>query len=185
MGGTEKTIKLVSDLDEFFNETINRELKELEDIADALKNNRKYNRINLDKALETILYDEYVYGDFLFETDENGNTLFPRMYENPSVQDLTLQSINSVSVHQLADGSAIVDFEVDVEAEIEFCLFRGDYALAEDNAAFTIIDREWNEHYYLASTGATITAQVTLRVSQGFYKLLSSEVQTREITVVV
>ena len=149
-----------------------------------LKNDRKYNRINLDRVLETILYDEYVYGDYLFKADENGRTLLPQMYENPSVQDVTLHNIKSVTVHQLTDGSAIVDCEVDAEAEIEFFLFRGDYALVEDNDVLTIIDREWNEHYYLASTGVTITAKVTLRVSRGFYKLLSSEVQTRDVAFV-
>lgn len=184
LGNTEKTIILVADFDKFFNETINQELKELENIANTLKNDRKYNRINLDRVLETILYDEYVYGDYLFKADENGRTLLPQMYENPSVQDVTLHNIKSVTVHQLTDGSAIVDCEVDAEAEIEFFLFRGDYALVEDNDVLTIIDREWNEHYYLASTGVTITAKVTLRVSRGFYKLLSSEVQTRDVAFV-
>lgn len=185
MGCDKETVILYTDLDKFFNEIINRELKELETIADTLKSKWKYNRINLGQVLEKMLYNEYVYGDILFETDENGNSLLPQMYENPSVQDLTLQSINSVNVHQLADGSAIVDCEVDAEAEIEFFLFRGDLASVEDSIAFTIIDREWNEHYCLASTGVTIVAQVMLRVSQGFYKVLSGEVQTREITVVV
>jgi hypothetical protein len=178
-------VELVADLDKFFNETINGELEELDSIAKTLRDKHKFNRINLDDEFKSLLYDEYVLGDVLLQEDEDGGTLFPQMYENPSVQDVSLQSINSVTVYRLQDGTAIVDCEIDAEADFEFFLFKGDYALLDEDAPITILDREWNEHYILAATLADITAHATFRVSNGFYRVISKEIYTRNVTVVV
>ena len=178
-------VELVADIDKFFNETINGELEELETIAKTLRDKHKFNRISLDNEFKALLYDEYVLGDVLLQEDEDGGTLLPLMYENPSVQDVNLQNINSVTAHRLQDGTAIIDCEIDAVADFEFFLFNGDYALLDDNSQITILDREWNEHYSLAATQAQISAHATFRVSSGFCSIISKEIFTREVTVVV
>ncbi len=184
-GFMECAVELVADLDKFFNETINGELEELDSIAKTLRDKHKFNRINLDDELRSLLYDEYVLGDVLLQEDEDGATILPQMYENPSVEDVNLQSINSVTVHRLQDGTAIVDCDIDAEAEFEFYLFKGDYALLDDDSPITILDRDWNEHYSLAATQANITAHAIFRVSNGFYRVISKEIYTKSVTVVV
>lgn len=179
------TVELVADIDKFFNETINGELEELETIAKTLRDKHKFNRISLDNEFRALLYDEYVLGDVLLQEDEDGGTLLPLMYENPSVKDVNLQNINSVTVHRLQDGTAIIDCELDAVADFEFFLFKGDYALLDDNSQITILNREWNEHYSVAATQAQISAHATFRVSHGFYSIISKEIFTREVTVVV
>ena len=184
-GFLECAVELVADIDNFFNENINGELEELESIAVSLKNNHKFNRVNLDDEFRTLLYDEYVVGDVLLKEDEDGGTLFPPMYENPSVVNVDLKNLNSISVHRLEDGTAIVDCAIEAKAEFEFFLFKGDYALFDENSPITILDKDWNEHYCLAATNADISAHATFRVSSGFYRVLSKELNTRNVTVVV
>ncbi len=184
-GFMECAVELVADIDMFFNETINGELEELETIANTLKNKHKFNRVNLDVEFRSLLYDEYVMGDVLLQEDEDGGSLFPQMYENPSVQDVNLKSINAVYVHRLQDGTAIVDCEIEAVADFDFCLFKGDYALLDDDSPITILDRDWNEHYSLATTQACIAAHATFRVSDGLYRVISKEIYTKNVTVVV
>ena len=184
-GFMECAVELVADIDKFFNENINGELEELESIAVSLKNNHKFNRVNLDNEFRTLLYDEYVVGDVLLKEDEDGGTIFPPMYENPSVERVDLKNLDSVSVHRLEDGTAIVDCEIEAEAEFEFFLFKGDYALLDENSPITILDKDWNEHYCLAATYADISAHATIRVSSGFYRVISKEIYTQDVTVVV
>lgn len=151
-GFLENAVELVTDIDKFFNETINGELEELENIAKLLKDKHKFNRVNLDDELRILLYDEYVLGDALIREDEDGNSLFPQVYESPNVQAVSLKSINSVIVHCLQDDTSIVDCEINVNADFEFFLFKGDYALLDEDSPIFVIEREWNEHYILAAT---------------------------------
>ena len=100
------------------------------------------------------------------------------------MQDVTLQTINSVTVHRLQDDTAIIDCEIEVVADFEFCLYNGNYVLFDDNSPIMILDGEWNEHYSLAATQARISAHAILRVSKGFYKIISKELYTKKVTVI-
>ena len=182
-GFTENAVELVCDFDKFFTETINAELEELEKTAQTLLLKRKFNRINLNEELNTLLYDEYVLKDVLASDMEKEGVRIPVEYENPTVQDIHLKDVKSVVVHKLTDGSAIIDCEMEAVADIEFYLFKGDYALFDDYNMPEILDWNWNEHYYLAAIQAKVKAKASLRASGGFYRIITKEVHTRELSL--
>ena len=68
-------------------------------------------------------------------------------------------------------------------ADIEFYLFKGDYALFDDYNMPEILDWNWNEHYYLAAIQAKVKAKASLRASGGFYRIITKEVHTRELSL--
>ena len=179
-GYKEDAVMFVSDFEKFFNETINVELEELDKIAKTLLEKRKFSRFNLDEELLTILYDEYVINEALTAVDDE-DYIIPREFETPEVQDINVREVKSVKVHQLTDGTSIVDCEVEVLAYMEGYIYRGDLALFDEDNMPDIIDWEWNDHYCLAATEATITAQVSFRVSEGFYRVKSKELHTKNM----
>lgn len=182
-GFTENAVELVYDFDKFFTDTINAELEELEKTAQTLLLKRKFNRINLNEELNTLLYDEYVVKDVLASDMEKEGVRIPTEYENPTVQDIHLKDVKSVAVHKLTDGSAIIDCEMEAVADIEFYLFKGDYALFDEDNMPEILDWNWNEHYYLAAIQAIVKVKASLRASEGFYRIKSKEVHTREVSL--
>lgn len=183
IGFTDNAVELVSDFDKFFSETIDVKLGELKQIAKSLLEKRKFQRVNLDDELQTLLYDEYVVKGVLANEMEIEGVRIPMEYESPTVQDIYLKKIDKVNVHRLTDGSAIIDCELNAAAEIEFFLFKGEYPLLEEEDGLEILDWDWNEHYYLASIKANVKAKASFRVSEGFYKVISKEVHTREVSL--
>lgn len=179
-GYNDDAVVLVSDFDKFFNDTINTELEELDKIAKTLLEKRKFSRFNLDEELLTILYDEYVINEALTAVDDE-DYIIPREFENPEIQDVSVNEVKSVKVHQLTDGTSIVDCEVEVLANMEGYIYRGDLALFDEDNMPDIIDWEWNEHYYLAAIQAKITALASFRVTEGFYRVKSKELHTKSV----
>lgn len=182
-GFTDNTVELISDFDKFFSERINVELEELDKIALTLLEKRKFNRINLEDELQSLLYDEYVVKETLVKDMEKEHVRIPSECESPTVQDINFSKVQSVKVHKLTDGSAIIDCKIEAVADIEFYLYRGDYPLFDEDNMPEIIDWEWNEHYYLAAIRANLTASASLRISEGFYRVISKEVRTRSVTL--
>lgn len=182
-GFTDNTVELICDFDRFFADRINNELEELNQIALTLLEKRKFNRINLEEELQSLLYDEYVIKETLMKDMEKEHVRIPSECESPTVQDINFSKVQNVKVHKLTDGSAIIDCKIEAVAEIEFYLFRGDLSLFDEDNMPEIIDWEWNEHYYLAAIKANLTASASLRVSDGFYKVISKEVRTRSISL--
>ena len=182
-GFTDNAVELISDFDTFFADKINIELEELDKIALTLLEKRKFNRINLEEELQSLLYDEYVVKETLMKDMAKEHVRIPLECENPTVQDTNLSKVQRVLVHKLADGSAIIDCSIEAVADIEFYLYRGNYSLFDENNMLEIVDWEWNEHYYLAAIRANLTASASLRVSEGFYGVLSKEVRTRSVSL--
>lgn len=182
-GYNDGAIELVSDIDKYFAETIDVEFEKLDDIAQTLIESHKYNRINLDEELNTALYDSLVVGGLLDSTDEENSIGLPLMYENPTVSDVSLEAVESVSVRRMTDETAIIECDVVANAEIEFYVYRADYPLFDEEKMPTILDWEWNDHYYLACDTIQLEATVVLRVSPGFYKMLSRNVRLQDVMV--
>lgn len=182
-GFTDNTVELVSDFDKFFTEKINVELEELDKIAITLLEKKKFNRVNLEEELQSLLYDEYVVKETLMKDMEKEYVRIPSECESPTVQDITLSKVLSAKVHKLTDGTAIIDCQIEAEAEIEFYLYKGDFPLFDEDNMPDIIDWEWNDHYYLAAIRANLTATASLRVTEGFYRVISKEVRTRSVSL--
>lgn len=180
-GYTDNAIELVSDLEKFFSETINTELEEFDNIAKTLLDKRKFNRLNLDEELSTLIYEEYVINEVLTVDKEAELPIIPREFENPEVQDVSLGDVTNVEVHKLSDGTAIVDCEISALVNLEGYIYRGDMALFDEENMPEIIDWEWNEHYYLAATQAKVKATASFRVSDGFYRVISKELYTKSV----
>lgn len=182
LGFTDNTVELVSDFEKFFTEKINVELEELDKIAITLLE-KKFNRINLEEELQSLLYDEYVVKETLMKDMEKVHVRIPPECESPNVQDITLSKVLSAKVHKLTDGTAIIDCQIEAEAEIEFYLYKGDFPLFDEDNMPDIIDWEWNDHCYLAAIRANLTASASLRVTEGFYRVISKEVRTRSVSL--
>lgn len=182
-GFTDNAVELISDFDRFIDNRINTELEELDRIAKTLFEKKKFNRIYLKEELQSLLYDEYVVKETLMKDMEKEGVRIPSECENPTIQDINLSKIKSVKVHKLADGSAIIDSEIEAVADIEFYLYRGDAPLFDEDNMPEIIDWEWDDYYYLAAIRANLTAHASLRVSEGFYRVISKEVRTRSVSL--
>ena len=135
-------------------------------------------------TIEDALYNEYVVNDAFdsgFDPDGDDSSLFPREFENPDVQDVTVKDINVTSVRKLTDETVLVQCNVTSSASGDAYLFKSDFYLFDEDNLPTIIDNDWNRHYMLVAVEVKITSEVTLHVSPRVSKVNSVEVRTQDV----
>ncbi len=184
LGFTWEVVELVSNVDAFFKDKIDQEFEELKVIQDRLQKDNKYNRINLKEELEKALYDEYVVKgafDRGYDPDGDDVSLFPREFENPDIQDLTVNEISVSSVRKLSDQTVLVQCEVTSTASGDAYVYKADYYLFDEDNLPTVIDDDWNKHYMLVLVSVDVKTEVTLHVSPRLSKVNSIEVRTLEV----
>lgn len=184
IGFTWEVVELVSDVDAFFKNRIDTEFEELTEIQEKLQKEYKYNRVDLKGTIEDALYNEYVVNgafDSGFDLDGDDVSLFPREFENPDIQDVTVQDITVTSVRKLTDQTVLVQCNVSSSASGDAYLFKSDFYLFDEDNLPTVIDNDWNKHYMLVAVEVKVTSEVTLHVSPRLSKVNSVEVRTIEV----
>lgn len=66
-----------------------------------------------------------------------------------AIDDDKIEAIQTDKI-QFVDGVFYIPVEMTARFRIEYFLFKADYYLHEDYRDITIIDHDWNKHYYLA-----------------------------------
>lgn len=130
------------------------------------------------------MYDEYVAKgafDSGYDLDGDDVSLFPREFENPDIQDLSINEINVSSVRKLSDQTVLVQCEVTSAASGDAYVYKADYYLFDEDNLPTVIDDDWNKHYMLVSVSVNVRTEVTLHVSPRFSKVNSIEVRTLDV----
>lgn len=184
IGFTWEVVELVSDVDAFFKQRIDVEFEELTEIQEKLQKEYKYNRVDLNATIEEALYNEYVVnGAFDSGYDPNGDdiSLFPSAFENPDIQDITVNEINVSAVKKLTDQTVLVQCNVESTATGDAYVYKGDYYLFDEDNLPTVLDNDWNKHYMLVAVEVNVTSEVTLHVSPRLSKVTSVEVRTIEV----
>ena len=184
IGFTWEVVELVSNVDEFFKKRIDTEFEELTAIQDRLQRDYKYNRVDLKETIEETLYNEYVVNgafDRGFDPDGDDNSLFPSVYENPDIQDVTVKDITVTSVKKLTDQTVLVQCNVTTTASGDAYVFKADYYLFDEDNLPTVLDNDWNKHYMLVAVEVNVTAEVTMHVSPRLSKVNSVEVRTIDV----
>lgn len=184
IGFTWEVVELVSDVDGFFKNRIDTEFEELSAIQEKLQKEYKYNRVDLKETIEEALYNEYVVNgafDSGFDPDGDDVSLFPREFENPDIQDVTVKDITVTSVKKLTDQTVLVQCNVASTASGDAYLFKSDFYLFDEDNLPTVLDDDWNKHYMLVAVEVSVTSEVTLHVSPRLSKVNSVEVRTIEV----
>lgn len=184
IGFTWEVVELVSDVDAFFKNRIDTEFEELTTIQEKLQKEYKYNRVDLKETIEEALYNEYVVNgafDSGFDPDGDDISLFPSVFENPDIQDVTVKDITVTSVRKLTDQTVLVQCSVTSTASGDAYLFKADFYLFDEDNLPTIIDNDWNKHYMLVAVEVKVTSEVTLHVSPRLSKVNSVEVRTQDV----
>ena len=184
IGFTWEVVELVSDVDAFFKQRIDVEFEELTEIQEKLQKENKYNRVDLNATIEEALYNEYVVNgafDSGYDLDGEDISLFPNVFENPDIQDITVNEITVSAVKKLTDQTVLVQCHVTSTASGDAYVYKGDYYLFDEDNLPTVLDNDWNKHYMLVAVEVNVTSEVTLHVSPRLSKVNSVEVRTIEV----
>lgn len=184
IGFTCEVVELMSNVDAFFKDRIDTEFEELSTIQEKLQKEYKYNRVDLKQTIEESLHNEYVVnGAFDSGYDPKGadNSIFPREFENPDIQDVSVNEITVSSVRKLTDQTVLVQCNVKSTASGDAYVYKADYYLFDEDNLPTVLDNDWNKHYMLVAVEVNVTSEVTLHVSPRLSKVNSVEVRTLEV----
>lgn len=184
IGFTWEVVELVSNVDAFFKERIDTEFEELSAIQQKLQKEFKYNRVDLKEIIEEALYNEYVVNgafDNGYDPDGDDVSLFPSAFENPDIQDISVNEITVSAVKKLTDQTVLVQCNVTSTASGDAYVYKADYYLFDEDNLPTVLDSDWNKHYMLVAVEVGVTSEVTLHVSPRLSKVNSVEVRTIDV----
>lgn len=125
---------------------IEKEYKKIEHFSDELILLKE----NVDKIKEFAIKE--IYGDVFAGEDQlivhenipsDGNEGLLQSMDEVSIKNIYLDKI------QFIDGIFYVPLEISACFGIEYFLFKSDYYLYTDERKISIIDHDWNKHYYL------------------------------------
>ncbi len=91
-----------------------------------------------------------------------------------------INSIINVDVWKLGSTDLLVSFSVDVDAEFDCYVFKGDYYAMGDDAQVHVWDADWNEHYVAASESTRVALEGRLT-----FDTASKQVTSAAVLVVV
>lgn len=181
-GFAENCVILLPNVKEFFKNIIDPELKELEQIKEALINSGKFNRFDITEELSRVLDQDYiseVINDSDFESGEH--YYLPRYIEDPTVNFVNEPIVESVSVRQLSDQTVLVEIMAKVSADMDYFVYKPDYYIYEDELDVSIIDDNWNDYYMLCEGSAVVYANLSFHTTAKLRKILSVDVQVSEV----
>lgn len=183
-GLAENCVALVSDIDDFFKNTIDPELEELKQIQNALLKHGKYNRFIISEELSKALNQDYI-NRVINESDfESGDHYYlPRYMEDPTINYVNEPTVEEVSVRQLSDQTVLVEIKAKVTADMDYFVYKPDYYIYEDERDVSIVDDNWNDYYMLCEGSALVYTDVSFRTTAKLGKTLSVDVQVKEVDV--
>lgn len=170
-------VKLISNVQVFFESVIDEELENLESIKNALLDKGKFNRFNLAQELSSVLTKDFIEKE-LFDSDfDSGELLYlPRYYEDPSIFLIDDPIPQDVSVRRLEDESVLIEVNASFDITLDFFVLHADYfSYLEDDKKVAVIDWNWNEHYLLIERSVTVLTSLSFKTTPTLGKTLSTE----------
>jgi len=172
-------VLLISNVQEFFETQIDKELENLENIKNALLDKGKFNRFNLEQELGSLLNKDFLEKE-IFDSDFDSGELryFPGYYEEPSIILIDNPIPQEISVRRLEDESVLIEVQASISLTLDFFVFVPDYYnYLENDKRVDVIDWNWNEHYILAERTVTVLTSLSFKTTPSLGKALSSECQ--------
>ena len=170
-------VQLISNVQEFFETQIDKELENLENIKTALLDKGKFNRFNLEQELDSLLNKDYlekVISDSDFDSGEPH--YLPGYYEEPSIVLIDDPVPQEILVRRLEDESVLIEVDASISLTLDFFVFVPDYySYLENDKKVDVIDWNWNEHYLLAERTVTVLTSLSFKTTPSLGKTLSSE----------
>jgi len=170
-------VLLISNVQEFFETQIDKELENLDGIKNALLDKGKFSRFDLEQELNSLLNKDFLEKG-VFDSDfDSGEPLYlPRYYEDPSIFLIYDPVPQRVSVRRLEDESVLIEVDATISLTLEFFVFVPDYYnYLENDKKVDVIDWNWNEHYLLAERTVTVLTSLSFKTTPSLGKTLSSE----------
>lgn len=135
----------------------------LEQYLEDLINNGVIGNINVIQLIEDNISSDFINHYIQFFPENDTPCYIPMYYENPTIQYID-EPFNFTyhNVRQLASHEILIQLEVKVEVDIDFYIYKGDYALIDDDKLPSVFDWDWNRHYIAASDKAEFTFQVNI-----------------------
>lgn len=176
-------VKLISNVQVFFESLIDKELENLESIKETLLEKGKFNRFNLEQELSSVLTKDFLEKE-IFDSDfDSGELLYlPRYYEDPSIFLIDDPIPRDVSVRRLEDESVLIEVNASIDMTLDFFVLHSDYfSYLEDDKKVAVIDWNWNEHYLLAERSVTVLTSLSFKTTPTLGKTLSTECRIASI----
>lgn len=172
-------VQLISNVQEFFETQIDKELENLENIKNALLDKGKFNRFNLEQELESLLNKNFLEKEILDSDFDSGELRhLPGYYEEPSIILIDNPIPQEISVRRLEDESVLIEVNASISLTLDFFVFVPDYYnYLENDKRVDVIDWNWNEHYLLAERTVTVLTSLSFKTTPSLGKALSSECQ--------
>lgn len=172
-------VLLISNVQEFFETQIDKELENLENIKNALLDKGKFNRFNLEQELGSLLNKDFLEKEILDSDFDSGELRYlPGYYEEPSIILIDNPIPQEISVRRLEDGSVLIEVNASISLTLDFFVFVPDYYnYLENDKRVDVIDWNWNEHYILAERTVTVLTSLSFKTTPSLGKALSSECQ--------
>ncbi len=175
-GFPENRVKLVSDIHKYVEEEIVADLQVLEKYRDELTIKGGIGNIDIKSIIDEKANNESI--KFIISEDEHmgPSPFIPYYYENPSVVNTEVSKIN-YDVRKLSDYDSIITAMVEIKADMDAFIYKGDLALIADDEYPDIINRNWNKHYVLVSDVARFFIQIDILTDAEFKNITSIEQQ--------
>lgn len=175
-GFAEDRVKLVSDIHKYVEEEIVADLLVLENYKAELTKTGGIGNIDVKAIIDEKASNETI--EFYISEDEHmgPSPFIPYYYENPSIVNTEVSKIQ-YDVRKLSDSDNIITAMVEIEADMDAFIYKGDLALIADGESPDIIDRNWNKHYVLVSDVARFLIQIDILTDAGFKIITSIEQQ--------
>lgn len=172
-------VQLISNVQEFFETQIDKELENLENIKNALLDKGKFNRFNLEQELESLLNKDFLEKEILDSDFDSGELRhLPGYYEEPSIILIDNPIPQEISVRRLEDESVLIEVNASISLTLDFFVFVPDYYnYLENDKRVDVIDWNWNEHYLLAERTVTVLTSLSFKTTPSLGRALSSECQ--------
>lgn len=170
-------VQLISNVQEFFETQIDKELENLESIKNALLDKGKFNRFNLEQELASVLNKDFLEREILDSDFDSGEPLYlPRYYEEPSIFLIGNPVHQAVFVRKLEDERVLIEVDASIDLTLDFFVLVPDYySHLENDKKVDVIDWNWNEHYLLAERTVTVLTSLSFKTTPSLGKTLSSE----------
>lgn len=146
---------------------VEEEYKKVEKFADELILLRE-NVYKIEEYAKEEFYRDLFAGDEQIIVNEN----IPSDGNEGALQAIDYESIENILVDniQFVDGVFYIPVELKAIFRIEYFLFKADYYLCAEDRNISIIDHDWNKHYYLVEESFNVRVSFKCTIEQDCLK---------------
>ncbi|GEM_PF-1290114 len=159
---------------------IENEYKKIEYYSDELILLRE-NVDKISKFAESAIYSDVFAGDDQVISNES---ILSDDREG-SIQDMADVTIDMVHLDsiQFIDGIFYISIDISGKFGIEYFMYKSDYYIEAEDRSISIIDDDWNKHYFLVYETFDVKLSYQCSVEQDSVKHKEFEFQTEQVTI--